>query len=317
MDPTKIEIEECGIKTEKHSGFMDITDYPSIGKIKVPTPSPLPDVCKFNEAEVSDLIEQIRMEFWEYNVATLSGLPTRIYNSENGRKGSEIIYEWLKELCGNKCKPTFFNHTFLQPSVILVLEGTSEERVILGAHLDSISNVQNAPGADDDASGVGVLIETARVLLKNDFKPKKTVEFQFYAAEEIGLVGSQAIVAEYAKNEVNVYAMIQFDMVGYSRNNIPIFINDFVNPELNRCLREFTVQLKHPTWGSSNCGYACSDHASYNKAGYRSSFPHEAGSGNSNPYIHTINDVLSNLNSKLARYFVELAIAGVHTLASI
>ena len=51
----------------------------------------------------------------------------------------------------------------------------------------------DAPGADDDASGIATLTEVIRVALANGWKPKRTVKFMGYAAEEVGLRGSNAI----------------------------------------------------------------------------------------------------------------------------
>jgi len=82
---------------------------------------------------------------------------------------------------------TFFNHTWLQPSVITRVKGTGpneNEIVILGAHEDSIYNGARgrAPGADDDGSGTATLMEVFRVLMNSkDFRPKRTLEFHTYA----------------------------------------------------------------------------------------------------------------------------------------
>src|SRR5690606_7435874 len=94
----------------------------------------------------------------------------------------------------------FFQHPGItpQPSVILTIPGSTlpDEIVILGGHQDSTrsgcsSNANCvAPGADDDASGIAVLTEVIRVALANDFAPQRTVQFMAYAAEEVGLVGS-------------------------------------------------------------------------------------------------------------------------------
>lgn len=66
-----------------------------------------------------------------------------------------------------------------------------------------------APGADDDGSGTMSILEAYRALLAADFHPVKTVEFQWYSAEEGGLLGSQAIAKDYEARGVNVIAMSQ------------------------------------------------------------------------------------------------------------
>jgi len=266
------------------------------------------------------MLSEINMTNWIITVTALQNIGTRYYTNVKGKEAAELIQKWTADICGTACKSELFPHTWLQPSVIVTYPGEgplASEYVVIGAHLDSTaSNTANAPGADDDASGVSVLIETINVLRQVGFKPKRTLVFQFYAAEEVGLRGSQAIVETYVANNINVYAMVQFDMVGYSRTN-PIFITDFVNSALTKCLAELTAQFAHhPQWGTSVCGYGCSDHASYNRAGYRASFPFETSFSSSNPYIHTANDKIDNLNVNHARYFVELALAAVQTLST-
>lgn len=111
-----------------------------------------------------------------------------------------------------------FNNTFLQPSVIARFPGrnTSAPLTILGAHLDSIASSNptsgRAPGADDDGSGTVDLIEAFRALAAAGFAPATPVEFHWYAGEEGGLLGSQAISANYKSAGKQVKAMLQLDM---------------------------------------------------------------------------------------------------------
>lgn len=95
--------------------------------------------------------------------------------------------------------------------------------IVVGAHHDS---VRNAPGANDDASGTGVLLEMARVL-KN--MPTDTeIRFIAFGAEERGLVGSRHYASTLTKDEVErTAAMFQMDMIG-SRDagNLTMFTVD-------------------------------------------------------------------------------------------
>lgn len=84
--------------------------------------------------------------------------------------------------------------------------------------MDSI-NLHNptsgqAPGADDDGTGTVNLIEAFRVLLVSGFRPSTPVEFHWYAAEEVGLLGSQAIASAYRSAGVDVKAFMELDMSG-------------------------------------------------------------------------------------------------------
>lgn len=95
-----------------------------------------------------------------------------------------------------------------QNSILVTITGScagEEENVILGAHLDSIANVEfpdmseddPAPGLDDDGSGVMVLFEILRVIVETGYKPHKNVQIMAYASEEVGLLGSDQIAENY------------------------------------------------------------------------------------------------------------------------
>lgn len=71
-----------------------------------------------------------------------------------------------------------------------------------------------APGADDDGTGSVNAIEAFRVLVQTGFKPSTPVEFHWYAAEEVGLLGSLAIATSYRSVNTPVKAFMQLDMSG-------------------------------------------------------------------------------------------------------
>lgn len=58
---------------------------------------------------------------------------------------------------------------------------------------------KRSPGADDNASGIASVTEVIRLIMENNLRPKKTVQFMAYAAEEIGLIGSDDIARKYKK----------------------------------------------------------------------------------------------------------------------
>lgn len=107
---------------------------------------------------------------------------------------------------------------FSQKSVIAKIAGSNPSApvVIFGAHLDSTagSTTARSPGADDNGSGSTTLIEAFRGIVANGFKPTVPLEFHWYAGEEGGLLGSQAIARSYASAGTSVAAMVNFDMTG-------------------------------------------------------------------------------------------------------
>ncbi|MBT0607469.1 M20/M25/M40 family metallo-hydrolase [Aequorivita echinoideorum] len=202
-----------------------------------------------------------------------------------------------------------YNHVNTNmPSVILTFDGaqTPNEFVIIGGHIDSTSfpNNDNAPGADDDASGIATMTEMVRVLLDMDFVPNRSIEVMAFAAEEIGLVGSEEIAQNYASNNVDVAAFVQFDMTAFKGSSEDVYITtDFYN---SQTLNNYLIDLmdhynstgEHAfTYGFSQCNYGCSDHFSWADAGYDAAFPFEAELSDSNPNIHSPQDVYTFLNN--------------------
>jgi hypothetical protein len=107
-------------------------------------------------------------------------------------------------------------------NVMATLRGsvTPERVYVVSGHYDSrVTDVMNAtadaPGADDDASGVAVSMELARVMATRS--PKATIVFAAVAGEEQGLYGARHMAAEYKAAGTDVQAMFTNDIVGSSR----------------------------------------------------------------------------------------------------
>ena len=265
-----------------------------------------------NQATVTPWLGQVG----EANIrSTISHLstqyPNRYYASTTGRTSAEWIRTTWLGLANGRSDVSAELYTgcttcSTQPSVILTIQGTDlpNEVVVLGAHLDSISNsgsgnAMNAPGADDDASGIATLTEVLRIAMASGYKPKRTVKFMGYAAEEVGLRGSKAIATSYQTQGVNVVAALQLDMTNYRTGSDPHVkvITDYSNAGMVQFLKDlFTSYMGGSglNLATEACGYGCSDHASWTAAGYPSAMYHE---GRLFPNLHTSGDTLANMGN--------------------
>ncbi len=92
-------------------------------------------------------------------------------------------------------------------------KGNKWRTIVLGSHLDS---VPEGPGINDNGSGTSTILEIAEQMAKLDVKPRNRVRFAFWGAEEAGLVGSTAYVADQVANGGvdQIEANLNFDMVG-------------------------------------------------------------------------------------------------------
>ncbi|WP_341530617.1 M28 family peptidase [Nostoc sp. UHCC 0302] len=82
--------------------------------------------------------------------------------------------------------------------------------ILVAAHYDTVAF---SPGADDNASGVSVVLEVARLLAS--YPTPRTLQLAFFDQEEAGLLGSKAFVAKTARLQ-NLRGVIVMDMVGYA-----------------------------------------------------------------------------------------------------
>jgi hypothetical protein len=134
----------------------------------------------------------------------------------NGRLTSEIDYFTIKA-DGRRIK----NDSQLG-NVMATLKGTdaTDDRVlIISGHLDSratdvMDSIIDAPGANDDGSGVAAMMELAKIMCKREFP--FTIIFVAVVGEEQGLYGAKHLADKAKDQNWNVIAMINNDMIGNS-----------------------------------------------------------------------------------------------------
>lgn len=137
----------------------------------------------------------------------------RYTGSEEEKASAEIIQKVLTDFGYETSLQTFEADKASGTNVIAVKKasGPAPDILIVSAHHDSVAY---GPGADDNASGVAVLLETARVLagLPTDTE----IRFVSFAGEEEGRLGSRAYVESLTDAErQRVIGDIQVDMLGY------------------------------------------------------------------------------------------------------
>jgi len=310
--------------------FMDITDAEDLGSLapmrtqRVVFPKP-----KASKA-VKRVIKELSTDGPTENLRKFTSFRTRHYRSQTGKESQKWLTQKIVEIT-DKFAPeglqglitvSEFPHSWGQNTIVVRINGSSavdEGVVIVGAHQDSTNFFPflAAPGADDDGSGSVTILEAYRALITSDFRPVHHVEFHWYSAEEGGLLGSQAVAKDYEAKGVNVIAMSQFDMTAWvtkgTREEVGI-ITDFVDPKVTALNKQLVDMYLDIPYVETKCGYACSDHASWSKAGYRSSFTIESKFENSNKHIHTANDrmdISDEFSFKHMLEFSKLAVAFV------
>ncbi|MFL1895717.1 M20/M25/M40 family metallo-hydrolase [Aquimarina sp. 2-A2] len=258
-------------------------------------------------------------------IIELENYGTRYHTTNSARQAVLDLKTKWESLAGNRSDVSvrIVNHSSTaMPSVVMTITGTDEPDsfVIIGGHIDSTARGNNgdAPGADDNASGIATITEAARVLFSMDYRPKRTVEFMAFAAEEVGLRGSKEIAQDYKGRNVDVVSYMQLDMTNYKGSSKDVYVStdSYNSSSLNNFLIElmnyYNATGTHQfTYGTTICNYGCSDHYSWAQQGYEVAFPFEATFSQSNPYIHTPNDTFDRsptANATHAAKFAKLAL---------
>lgn len=115
--------------------------------------------------------------------------------------------------------------TLLLGNVVATLRGTdpNDKRIfIMSGHLDNMrtnvmDRVNDAPGANDDASGVAALMECARIMSKRQFPA--TVIFIAFSGEEQGLLGAQFHARVASEKGMEIEAVLNNDIMGSNNSN--------------------------------------------------------------------------------------------------
>ncbi len=162
---------------------------------------------------------------------------------------------------------------------VVARAGDAECTAYLGAHYDS---VPSSPGANDNASGVALILELARVL--RGAPGAESLCVVAFGAEEVGLVGSEAFVAAHDVGDEAF--MLNFDMV--SKMTAPVFVRGHAGlaDYASIVARDLGEELPAAPFPP----YASSDHASFDAAGVPSITVHSGD----DTFIHSPEDDIAN-----------------------
>lgn len=97
-----------------------------------------------------------------------------------------------------------------------------DQWVIVSAHFDHLGTREGVvyPGADDNASGVAMMLEVARSFVEGKEPPKRSLMFIGFDLEEVGLFGSRYFVEHSPAPLANVSLFITADMIGRSLGGV-------------------------------------------------------------------------------------------------
>ena len=210
-------------------------------------------------------------------------------------------------------------------NIIGIVEGegpNADETIVIGAHYDHLGmgaygsraggrrEIHN--GADDNATGTAAVIELARRFSQRDKKPGRRLVFVCFTAEEMGLLGA----THYCENPIypmeSTAAMVNFDMIGWLRDNELTLYNWNTSPQLDPIFEaaneESDFELKKPTQA-----FGGSDHLPFNQRDVPNMFIHTG----TNPVYHTPEDDFDAINCEGALRVIDYSERVVEMLADL
>lgn len=257
------------------------------------------------DPRIREMMNQVDQDSLMATVQHLQDFESRMWNSDNAFAASDWIAGKMAALGLEVEQQPFYANTWYgsgqaAPNVIGIQRGTlyPNTYVVCGSHFDSFSFSGNCPGADDNATGVASVLESARILTQYEFE--YSIVYCAYGCEEMGLYGSEAYASRCQSQGMDIIGYFNNDMNGYLYGdaihidciypNSVAAIGDYYMNVANIYFPE--MQVRHVNFSSGD-----SDHTSFNQHGYMGIYPFEDYQ-NYSPYIHTPNDLIgTSVNS--------------------
>jgi len=185
----------------------------------------------------------------------------------------------------------------------------ADELLIIGGHYDHMGQGPDGTawlGANDDASGVAVLLEIARSWHEQGYVPRRSVLFAAWDAEEKGLLGAYHYVDNPRFPLENTLGMIQLDMVGIGTETLEI-IGGGMTEEFTAAAEAYAIDFVLSDTGGS-------DHVPFLQAGVPAVALSWAANENTRTTYHSTNDIPAAIemeNLELVGKITELAMLGM------
>ncbi len=172
------------------------------------------------------------------------------------------------------------------------------EIIVIGSHHDSVAG---APGANDNASGIAMTLELARIF--KNIPTDTEIRFIAFGAEEAGLIGSTHYIDQLSKDEVGrIVANFNLDMVGSKDAGELIMQTVDEKPNLVTELAQAASTQLNGTPTPYNQGES-SDHASFAKVGIPAAlFIHNP----TEPWYHTKDDNIDKISKEKLQDVAEI-----------
>ncbi len=288
-----------------------------------------PQVTEVNPT-IREMLDQVNQDSLEATVQHLQDYGSRIWNSDNAFAASDWIASRMEALGLEVEQQPFNANTWMgsgaaAPNVIGIQRGTlyPDTYVVCGSHFDSFSYEAmmgggTAPGADDNATGVASVLESARIMTQYEFE--YSIIYCAYGCEEMGLYGSEAYASRCQQQGMDIIGYFNNDMNGYlygDQIHIDCIYPNSVEPIGTYYMNVGSVYYPELPIRHVNFNEGDSDHTSFNNHGYMGIYPFEDYQHYS-PYIHTPNDIIgtSVTSFEMSQQYCQMNIACLAEIAN-
>ena len=233
--------------------------------------------------------------------------------------------DWLEQRLRENGLRTVLRHEYTQagrklPNVIGVKPGATPETILVCAHFDTrMQQLQDAhapaPGADDNGTGVSVVLELARILAPVPLRC--SVQFALFSGEEQGLWGSTAYARQVKSDRLPLRFVLNLDELGYPPPDRAIFVDrdesglPGPNVAASRALVARIQELARTVVRVPTRVHKAenSDYMPFANQGYAITGLYEAGK--SYPAYHTSDDTFEKVDFAYVTGMAQLALATV------
>ncbi len=266
---------------------------------------PIADKVRSATEQISDT------KLYEYQ-ESLFGFGTKAIGQPGNKTAAEYIHATLTSF-GYQPEYQWFDArgNIRTANVLATLRGTDSPELIyvLGGHYDS---VPAGPGADDNSTGIAVLLEAARVLAKTP--QPATIIFAAFTGEEAGDLGSHEWVRQ-AKDKLQLMGALNNDMIGWTNDhrldNTIRYTNDGMRDLQHAAAFLFSRLITYDARY-----YRATDAAAF----YEVYGDIVSGLGSypvlGNPYYHQATDLLETVNQQLVLESAKMTTASIMLLAA-
>jgi Zn-dependent M28 family amino/carboxypeptidase len=242
----------------------------------------------------------------------LVAFKSRTVGQPGNKQAAAYLHERFKQIPGLHVAPLAGPWN----NVIATLPGTdpaSRELFIVGAHYDSRGKrPELAPGATDDAAGIAIVLEMARILSQHRFT--HAIMFACWNGEEIGLKGSREFVQQLVKDGRSVSLYLSYDSTAYDPKNRLVLDVIAKAPAAAAKKLLFENNQRHAIGFSLvENRHACGgDHIPFVEAGFPAINTHQEDHG---AHYHTANDTIERVSFPYAAKNCQLGLSIIATLA--